>query len=162
MKIALYKKKFTFNSKGNNVWTKDNLRKWWFMKGFFSMYTLKRLKEVNKTTKIPQRKKKKERNSNFCLVTDLLAVPGVLPVAVTRGRPHSSHGQGSRERWAGPSTCSLCSILLVQEAAPACFLPGSQMLGSHSFPLKGEPLVTRVDLPPVSKLSHTVPLDLPS
>lgn len=57
------------------------------MKRFFSTYTLKRLKEVNTTTKIPQIKKS---NSNFCLVTDLLAVPGALPTAAMAKAPGSA------------------------------------------------------------------------
>lgn len=64
------------------------------MKRFFSTYTLKRLKEVNTTTKIPQIKKS---NSNFCLVTDLLAVPGALPAAVTRALLTAAKAPGSAE-----------------------------------------------------------------
>lgn len=33
--------KFTFNSKGNNIWTNKGLSKGWFVKGFFLIYTSK-------------------------------------------------------------------------------------------------------------------------
>lgn len=93
--------KFTFNSKGTNIWTNKGLSRWWFVKGFFWSILQKSPKEVNVMPNIPQREKKRW---NFSWGTDLLAVPaGAAAAAPAQGPSRRAQVPGRAEGRAAPA-----------------------------------------------------------